>query len=152
MTHPILSAKVVSVRFTNVAGGRVGNRTYAYYTNIPDLKQGDAVIVMAPYSQGGLEFKIEGFSDPRYPVVVEVTSVEETVEAIEKVHEWIICKVDFAEYFDRRQKTRQVEILQAKIKKAAENARREIALESLADRSPALAELLMELQKLMGEA
>lgn len=83
-----------------------------------------------------------------YPTIARVVSTEETVEGVERVREWIVARLDFAEYLDRRAIEERRKVLVAKIERAAREARARLELDDLASRSPELKALLDEAAKL----
>lgn len=150
MSHPILSARIVQVVF-----GDHDNKSYAYYTTDESIAKDDLVLVVTPSNrEGGISLSRPGMfpEAPQvhvgYPKVARVVSTKETVEGIEQVREWIVTKLDFAEYLTRRDAEEQRKLLNAKIKRAVEEAKRELDLTDLASRSPALAELLKQREAL----
>lgn len=121
----ILNARIVRVRFSD------GNndQEYAYFTDDASIGVDDLVVVMPPK---GL------------PKVVKVSSVSETVESIQRVREWIICKIDLTAYKARKTAEEKRALLRAKIERAKAEAIAAIDLTDLAGRSPALAALIAE--------
>lgn len=119
----ILSSRIVSVRYADT------NREYAYFTDDASIVEGDKVVVVSPHNG---------------PQIVTVSSVKETVGAIEKVREWIVCKIDLAAYNARKEREEKREILRAKIERAKKEALAAIDIADLATRSPELAKLIEE--------
>jgi len=125
----ILNARVLSVKFSD------GNteQQYAYFTDDASIAVDDLVLVMPPK---GL------------PKVVKVSSVDETVEAIQRVREWIICKVDLTQYKARKEAEEKRAVLRAKIERAKADALASFQMDDLVGRSPALASLIAEYNKI----
>ena len=134
--------KIIGVHFPS------SDKVYHYYTDL-DLAVGDFAVVVSPYDGGynerGRHFdsKLDG-----HPVVVQVATVEETLEAIEKVVKWVVQKVDVQAYADRLEAEKRVAVLRAKIARAEKAAREQLELEKLRSLSPELSGLLDELQAL----
>lgn len=135
--NDLLTARIVSVQYTP------GGRTYAYFTDDETIAVDDYVVVVAPNSNGS------GWRDDAadgYPLIVRVASVEETVNAIEKVREWIVSKVDLSGYVAKKAAREKQALLRAKIQRVAKETRDAIDLAALAAANPKLQELLAELK------
>ena len=161
MANPILTARIVHCSFGRGNNGR--DDTYAYYTEDETIKEGDLAVVVAPRNSGLDAFSVcrpmtkeerdSGHPQPPnapigYAKIVRVVSTEETVVGIENVREWIVCKLDFADYCERRSIEEKRKVINAKIKRAVAEAREQLDLEDLASRSPALKALLEEAAKI----
>jgi hypothetical protein len=67
---------------------------------------------------------------------VRVDTVEETLEAIERVVKWVVQKVDTKAYADRIEAEKRVALLRAKIARAEKAAREALELEKAAVAEP----------------
>jgi hypothetical protein len=132
-------------RYINATGLREvqynSPKDYAYYTDDDTIKVDDYCVVNVRASSPS----ISGLQ------VVKVVGVQETVEAIAKVFEWIIVKVPMDEYNARLEKQDKLKLLEVKIRKATEDARRMIEFEKLAETLPELKELVAEFKALSQE-
>lgn len=157
MRNPILTARIVRCKFDNHGSG-----LYSYYTDDKTIKEGDLVVVVVPQNRNGDAFTVSGAQLPAkegeapqppaapmgYAKIVRVMSTEETVEGVEKVREWIVCKLDFEEYSDRRAIEEKRKVLNAKIKRAVAEAKEALEMDDLVSRSPELKALLEQAEKL----
>lgn len=140
------TTRIVQCEFPGTAG-----QLYAYYTDDPSIGVGDSVVVVSPYggmrNTRGIHFdkELKG-----HPVVVKVKSVEETLEAVQRVVKWVVCRVDLDGYRRRIAAEERVEVLLEKIKRAEADARKRLELERLRELSPELGSLLDELKELRG--
>lgn len=83
-----------------------------------------------------------------YAKIARVVSTEVTVESVERVREWVVAKLDFTNYGDRREREEKRKVLAARIKRARQEAIEQIEMDELANKSPALKSLLEEMAKL----
>lgn len=127
--------KIVSCQFSD------GGLDYAYFAGNLDLAEGDYVVVASPYGDGGACFDEESGG---YLKVVRVVSVDENLEGVQKAAKWVIGKVDLVEYRERRQKVEQMRTIEARIHRAAADARKRLELDALVAVSPDLKALLAE--------
>lgn len=138
--------KIVAVIFP-------GNSTeYSYHCDIPDVQQGDYVIVASPNASDRY-VRSQNFFSPElkgYPTVVRVVRTQETVKDVSKASKWVIQKLDIDKYVERLAHEQQVEVLRAKIKRAKEEAMERAQLATLRTLSPELDLLVTELADLTG--
>lgn len=147
----ILTSRIVNVQFS-----AHDSRTYAYFTDDETIQTGDLVVVISPNNRGDDAFPVFGTnSEPAaapallgHAKIVRVVSTEETVESIERVREWVVAKLGFDAYADRRAREEKRRILGAKIKRARQEALEAFEMAELAAKSPALQALLDEMAKL----
>lgn len=147
----ILSARIIQVKFNDY-----DTKSYAYFTDDASISVGDFVAVVTPNNreQGVAVFGAateEGGAPVMlgYPKIACVSSTTETVQGVEMVREWVVGKLDLESYAKRRETEERRKILNAKIKRAVEDAKRELDVSDLAARSPALAELLKQRENLV---
>jgi hypothetical protein len=138
--------KIVAVIFP-------GNSTeYSYHCDIPDVQQGDYVIVASPSGPDRYD-RNQNFFSPElkgYPTVVRVVRTQETVKDVSKASKWVIQKLDIDKYVERLAYEQQVDVLKAKIKRAKEEALERAQLATLRALSPELEQLVTELATLTG--
>jgi hypothetical protein len=129
-----------------------GNSTeYSYHCDIPEVQQGDYVIVASP--SGDRYDRNQNFFSPElkgYPTVVRVVRTEETVKDVSKATKWVIQKLDIDKYVERLAHEQKIDVLRAKIKRAKEAALERAQLASLRELSPELDLLITELANLTG--
>jgi hypothetical protein len=147
--HPMLipaGTRIIGVNFPT------GGKTYHYYTDDASITIGDYVVVVSPNSScyGAQTDPTFDKALGGYPVVVRVETVEETLEAIEKVAKWVVTRVDLQAYAKRIETEESIRLLRAKIAKAEKQAREMLELENLRSLSPELGTLLDELKALTG--
>lgn len=119
--------RTISVKFTEGYSDKI----YAYLTEDQTIKADDTVVVDSP--NGGYK-------------CVRVVSVEETVESVTKASKWIVQKVDDTVYKSLIEKQKRKAVLEAKLSKAVEEARKQVDYDALAKLNPAIAELVAELK------
>lgn len=124
-----MTTRIIRVRFPNSHT----SQTYAYYTDIEGIVEGDVVVVNAP-SDG--------------MTCVKVVSVEEDVDGIKKANKWIVCKVDVAAYEARKEAEQRKELLKAKLEKMKKEALERQTYDMLLTMMPEAAEIIEELKKL----
>lgn len=134
----ILNARIILCSFG-------GSKGYAYFTDDATIEVGDKVLVVAPNGQNGNPVHDGKGAILGYLTLVTVTGVDETVEAVEKVREWIVGKVDLAAYIAKREREQKRSVLEAKIKRAAQEARSRIDVAALAKDNPDLQALIAQL-------
>ena len=122
--------KTVSVKF---ALGYGQAKSYAYLTDIEDIKAGDTVVVDSPNS---------GYT------CVAVVGVDDSVDAINKANKWIVSKVDVSGYEERLRKEQEKAKLVAKLQKLKSEILERNQFEELAKLSPDAAELVNQLKAL----
>lgn len=136
------AVRIVQVTFEGSA------KRYAYYTDL-DLQVGDYAVVASPYGRSyGIRGEFYSEELQGNPTIVRVESVEETVEAIDRVAKWIIQRVDVGAYAYRVAREERRKVLLAKIKKAEKAAREQLEMEKLRELSPGLGKLIDELKAL----
>lgn len=121
--------KTISVKFTDGYSDKV----YAYLTEDESIKNDDAVVVDSP--NGGYK-------------VVRVVSVEETVESVTKASKWIVQRVDDTEYKERIAKEKRKAVLEVKLAKAVEEARKKVDYNELAKLNPEIAKMVEEMNSI----
>lgn len=139
--------KIVAVIFP-------GNSTeYSYHCDIPDVQQGDYVIVASPNVSHDRYDRSQNFFSPElkgYPTVVRVVRTQETVRDVSKASKWVIQKLDIDKYVERLAYEQQVEVLRAKIDRAKKEALERAQMATLRTISPELDLLVTELANLTG--
>lgn len=143
-TNPLLVAgqRIVKATFE----GHNGAKDYAYYTDI-DLAVGDFAVVVSPYGE------LYDEESKGYITTVKITSIDEDVTSVQKASKWIVQKVDLAGYRERISRIEELKTIDAKIKRATEEARKLLELEKLAELSPDLKALVARrLELTVGKA
>ena len=121
--------KTISVKFTDGYSDKV----YAYLTEDTEIKNDDCVVVDSP--NGGYK-------------VVRVVSVEETIESVTKASKWIVQKVDDTAYKARIEKEKRKAVLELKLARAVEEARKKVDYSELAKLNPEIAKMVEEMNSI----
>lgn len=135
-------ARVVIVNFPS------SNQGYAYHTRDESIGVGDYALVISPYADrspaGSWRFDSLG----GHLTIVKVVDVKETTHSIQAASKWILSKIDMSQALAEAERREQIEVLQAKIKKARKEAEERVKLEQLRALSPELDALITQLDGL----
>jgi hypothetical protein len=136
-------ARVVIVQFPS------NNQGYAYHTRDASIGVDDFCLVISPYADRNCgSFRIPELNG--YLAIVRVIDVKETPHSINAASKWIVGKLDISQAIAEGERLAQIEVLQAKIKKARKEAEERVKLEQLRELSPELGTLMDELDALQG--
>lgn len=122
--------KIVSVKFNNAYSQE---KSYAYMTDIDDIAVNDLVVVESP---------------SRGLTIVEVVSVQETAEGIEKATKWVVDKIDVTAHKKRLADIEQRKLIVAKLKRMQADMLEADQFAMLAANNPEAAALIDQLRAL----
>jgi hypothetical protein len=128
--------KVIGVKFAN-DDNKLTSKTYSYYTNDPNIKVGNAVVVAV------------GSRGKEVPTIAFVTQAEGLSKAqIANAKKWIVSTVDLTEYRANQEREDKITEIRNQLHQRKEEMEDLLFYKTLAETDPTMKTLLVELQEL----